>query len=266
MAIHRCFIYSFPGLATKWPFLKCLLLLVFYSYPLFFYLSFIDLWGQFIICTVSCSDDSVVINVDNAFHLTATSLWMFFWCLYSHRDLYLVCSQICCLFVSDFWKAVYCLQGTFVSIFSHSLGYTDIISTLKIRKRKVREGQWLIWGLTTTLGKTQRKNQIVKVSGTVRGLPLPATLMIWPIPASAPLKHPKRSPAGLLLLQSCGDSQLPPHCGSPTALFPILKLACSDTDARMTCAGISGAQGSWARSEDESTGGLQQQRSERFYL
>jgi hypothetical protein len=34
----------------------------------------------------------------------------------------------------------------------------------------------------------------------------------------------------------------------------------------MTCAGISGVQGSQAHSENESTGGLQQQKSERFYL
>jgi hypothetical protein len=40
----------------------------------------------------------------------------------------------------------------------------------------------------------------------------------------------------------------------------------SDTDAQMTQEGISGAQGSWAHSENESTGGLQQQRPEKFYL
>jgi hypothetical protein len=39
-----------------------------------------------------------------------------------------------------------------------------------------------------------------------------------------------------------------------------------NNDAQMTPAGISGLQSSWVHSENESTGGLQQQRSERFYL
>jgi hypothetical protein len=39
-----------------------------------------------------------------------------------------------------------------------------------------------------------------------------------------------------------------------------------DSDAQMTTQEFSAVEGPWVRSENEGRGGLQQQRSERFYL
>ena len=101
-----------------------------YPWSMSCFLSFIDLLTLFTFCIMSINP--IIRYVENILYQSTTSLSAFYFALYLHRHVHrsFVCCKFVGVFISGFWVlylaevgwATHCLQGTFISIFSYTLG------------------------------------------------------------------------------------------------------------------------------------------------
>ena len=138
-----------------------------YPWSISCFLSFIDLLPLFIFCVMSINP--IIRYVENILYQSTTSLSAFYFALYLHRSLQQKLCMLSNLLVFSFLVSGFCILLRKVEpltvyralsvLFSHAaLGQRDsvwyLVSPPEIRKRRVREGKWLISGHRATLEKT----------------------------------------------------------------------------------------------------------------